>query len=131
MNQGRIVVAEDDMENYQLVRFSLERVGRNVLVAVNSCDGVDGRKQQNHSQQWSQITLYAGGARTLPGERKRAMPARYQGDISKPVPVRSFLGLIGNAFVREVDGRLRPPGTKVSFKAAQPFIKNRWPVTCR
>jgi CheY-like chemotaxis protein len=41
MSKGSILVVEDNMDNYELVRFVLERAGYDVFLAVNGRDGVD------------------------------------------------------------------------------------------
>ena len=41
MSKGRILIVEDNMDNYELVRFMLERAGYDVFLAVNGRDGVD------------------------------------------------------------------------------------------
>ena len=40
MGKGRILIVEDNMDNYELVRFILERAGYDVFLAVNGRDGV-------------------------------------------------------------------------------------------
>jgi len=40
MSKGRILVVEDNIDNYELVRFILERAGYDVFLAVNGRDGV-------------------------------------------------------------------------------------------
>ena len=39
MSKGRILIVEDNMDNYELVRFVLERAGYDVFLAVNGRDG--------------------------------------------------------------------------------------------
>ena len=46
MTKGRILVVEDNMDNYELVRFILERAGYDVFLAVNGRDGVDAARLQ-------------------------------------------------------------------------------------
>ena len=46
MSKGRILVVEDNMDNYELVRFILERAGYDVFLAVNGRDGVDAARLQ-------------------------------------------------------------------------------------
>ena len=40
MSKGHILVVEDNMDNYELVRFILERAGYDVFLAMNGRDGV-------------------------------------------------------------------------------------------
>jgi two-component system cell cycle response regulator DivK len=120
MSKGRILVVEDDMDNYELVRFILERAGYDVFLAVNGRDGVDAARFQKpdlilmdlgmpEMDGWvaarklkadeatKSIPLFALTAHTLPGERKRAMQAGCDGYVSKPIHVEGFLNLIESA----------------------------------
>lgn len=122
MNKGRILVVEDNMDNYELVRFILERAGYDVFLAVNGRDGVDAARFQKpdlilmdlglpemdgwlaaqklkSDETTKSILLFALTAHTLPGERKRAIQAGCDGYISKPIHVEGFLGLIESALV--------------------------------
>ncbi len=124
MNKGRILVVEDDMDNYQLVRFILERAGYDVFLAVNGRDGVDAARFQKpdlilmdlglpemdgwlaaqklkSDEATKSILLYALTAHTLPGERKRAMQAGCDGYVSKPIHVEGFLNLINSVLVEK------------------------------
>lgn len=124
MNKGRILVVEDNMDNYQLVRFILERAGYDVFLAVNGRDGVDAARFQQPDlilmdlglpemdgwlaaqklkadDETNTIPIYALTAHTLPGERKRAVLAGCDGYISKPIHVKSFLEQIDAAFFKK------------------------------
>ncbi len=121
MSKGRILVVEDNMDNYELVRFILERAGYDVFLAVNGRDGVDAARFQKpdlilmdlgmpEMDGWAaaerlkaddstkSIPLYALTAHTLPGERKRAMEAGCDGYVSKPIHMDGFLKMIEGAF---------------------------------
>ncbi len=118
MSKGRILVVEDDMDNYQLVRFILERAGYDVFLAVNGRDGVSAARFQKpdlilmdlgmpemdgwHAAQklkadeiTKSIPLFALTAHTLPRERLRAMNAGCDRYISKPINMNSFLDMVG------------------------------------
>ncbi len=120
MSKGRILVVEDNMDNYELVRFILERAGYDVFLAVNGLDGVDAARLQKpdlilmdlgmpemdgwraaqklkSNETTKSIPLFALTAHTLPGERKRALQAGCDGYVSKPIHVVGFLDLIENA----------------------------------
>ena len=43
MSKGHILVVEENMDNYELVRFILERAGYDVFLAMNGRDGVSAR----------------------------------------------------------------------------------------
>lgn len=121
MSKGRILVVEDNMDNYELVRFVLERAGFDVFLAVNGRDGVAAARLQKpdlilmdlsmpEMDGWiatekikadiatKEIPLYAITAHTLPRDRFRAMQAGCDGYISKPIHVESFLEIIHAAF---------------------------------
>lgn len=120
MSKGRILVVEDNMDNYELVRFILERAGYDVFLAVNGRDGVDAARFQKpdlilmdlgmpemdgwvaarklkSEEATKSIPLFALTAHTLPGERKRAIQAGCDGYVSKPIHVEGFLGLVESA----------------------------------
>jgi len=120
MSKGRILVVEDNMDNYELVRFILERAGYDVFLAVSGRDGVDAARFQKpdlilmdlglpEMDGWQaarmlkaddgtkSIPLFALTAHTLPGERKRAIQAGCDGYVSKPIHVEGFLKLIESA----------------------------------
>jgi CheY-like chemotaxis protein len=130
MSKGRILVVEDNMDNYELVRFVLERAGYDVFLAVNGRDGVaaarlqkpdlilmdlgmpemDGwnaAKKLKADEATKSIPLFALTAHTLPSERKRAMEAGYDGYISKPIHMDGFLKMIEGAFGRNSEKQLR------------------------
>ncbi|HLF72959.1 MAG TPA: response regulator [Anaerolineales bacterium] len=121
MSKGRILVVEDNMDNYELVRFVLERAGYDVFLAVNGRDGVDAARLQQPDlilmdlgmpemdgwqasqklkadESTKSIPLFALTAHTLPQDRKRALEAGCDGYVSKPIHVESFLSLIDEAF---------------------------------
>jgi CheY-like chemotaxis protein len=123
MSKGSILIVEDNMDNYQLVRFVLERAGYDVFLAVNGRDGVDAARFQKpdlilmdlgmpEMDGWAaaekikadpateSIPLIAITAHTLPRDRYRALQAGYDGYISKPIHVKSFLVTIDKAFAK-------------------------------
>ena len=121
MSKGRILIVEDNMDNYELVRFVLERAGYDVFLAVNGRDGVDAARLQKpdlilmdlglpEMDGWTasqklksdeatkSIPVYALSAHTLPQDRKRAMQAGCDGYVTKPIHVQSFLKIIDDTF---------------------------------
>jgi two-component system, cell cycle response regulator DivK len=121
MGKGNILVVEDNMDNYELVRFVLENAGYAVFLAVNGRDGVSAARLQQpdlilmdlsmpEMDGWTaaeklkedpetrSIPLYAITAHTLPRDRYRALQAGCDGYISKPIHVESFLDLMDKAF---------------------------------
>ena len=122
MSKGRILIVEDNMDNYELVRFILERAGYDVFLAVNGRDGVAAARLQKpdlilmdlsmpEMDGWvateklkaddltKSIPLYALSAHTLPSERKRAMQAGCDGYVSKPIHMMKFMDVIDGVFV--------------------------------
>jgi CheY-like chemotaxis protein len=123
MSKGRILIVEDNMDNYQLVRFILERAGYDVFLAVNGRDGVDAARLQKpdlilmdlgmpemdgwiateklkSDEATKTIPLYALTAHTLPTERKRALLSGCDGYVSKPIHVEGFLEVVDGAFAK-------------------------------
>lgn len=117
MTKPRVLIVEDNVDNFELVRFLLERAGYQVLSAVNGLDGVetarreqpdlvlmdismpemDGWKataQMKAEETTRHIPVLALTAHTLPSERKRAIDAGCDGYISKPINVASFEKLV-------------------------------------
>ena len=124
MTKGRILVVEDNMDNYELVRFVLERAGYDVFWAMNGGDGVAAARLQKpdlilmdltmpEMDGWlaaeklkadettKSIPLYALSAHTLPSDRKRALDAGCDGYISKPIHMAGFLDVVEQAFGRK------------------------------
>jgi len=117
MAQQRVLIVEDNVDNFELVRFVLARAGYEVLSAANGAEGVtvalrespdlilmdlsmpemdgwDAAKQLKSDDRTRKIPLLALTAHTLPGDRKRAMEAGCDGYISKPINVASFEKLV-------------------------------------
>src|SRR5512134_1127881 len=124
MSKERILVVEDNMDNYELVRFVLERAGYDVFLAVNGRDGVSAARLQKpdlilmdlgmpemdgwlateklkSDEATKSIRLYALTAHTLPRERLRAIKAGCDGYISKPIQMEGFLNMIEGAFSKD------------------------------
>lgn len=124
MSKGRILIVEDNMDNYELVRFVLERAGYDVFLAMNGRDGVAAARLQKpdliltdltmpEMDGWAaaeklkadeitrSIPLYALSAHTLPSDRKRALEAGCDGYISKPIHMAGFLDVVERALGRK------------------------------
>ena len=123
MSKGRILIVEDNMDNYELVRFILERAGYDVFLAVNGRDGVTAARLQQpdlilmdlglpemdgwiateklkSDEATKSIPLYALTAHTLPAERKRALLAGCDGYVSKPIHMQGFLEVVEGVFLK-------------------------------
>jgi two-component system, cell cycle response regulator DivK len=122
MSKGRILVVEDNMDNYELVRYVLERAGYDVFLAVNGRDGIDAARAQKPNmilmdlglpemdgwnaieklkadEETKNIPLYALTAHTLPNDRKRALEAGCDGYVVKPIQMKSFVDMIEEALL--------------------------------
>ena len=122
MSKGRILIVEDNMDNYELVRFVLERAGYDVFLAVNGRDGVDAAHAQKpdlilmdlgmpEMDGWiateklksddatRSIPLYVLTAHTLPHDRKRAIEAGCDGYVPKPIHMKNFVDVIDQALL--------------------------------
>ncbi len=109
----RVLLVEDNPDNLALVRFLLERSGYVVIEALNGIQGLElahkekpdlilmdlslpeldgwaAAEKLKADPQTSSIPLLALTAHTLPGDRKRALEAGFDGYISKPINVPAF-----------------------------------------
>ena len=130
MSKGRILVVEDNMDNYELVRFILQRAGYDVFLAVNGRDGVDAARLQQpdmilmdlgmpEMDGWNaaekiksdpatkSIPLYALSAYTLPSDRKRALDAGCDGYFTKPIHMQSFVDAINEVFEMKINKQIQ------------------------
>lgn len=124
MDKKKILVVEDNMDNYELVRVILEHGGYDVFLAVNGRDGVDAARLQQpdlilmdlglpEMDGWTAaeklksddatkaIPLYAITAHTLPRDRFRALQAGCDGYFTKPLIVENFLAELARAFEKK------------------------------
>ena len=108
MSKGRILIVEDNMDTYELVRFILEKNGYDTFLAMNGRDGVNAASKQKpdliimdlampEMDGWtatrlikkdmltSSIPLIALTAHALPGDRQRAMDSGCDEYITKPM----------------------------------------------
>ena len=108
MSKGRVLIVEDNMDTYELVRFILEKNGYEVFLAVNGRDGVNAATKQKpdlivmdlsmpemdgwtatrlikENKQTSAIPLIALTAHVLPGDRQRAVDSGCDEFITKPM----------------------------------------------
>ncbi len=114
---SKILLVEDNLDNLELMRLLLDQKGYAVITARTgkqclklaraespdlvlmdlSLPEVDGwtaaseLKADPHTQH---IPLIAVTAHTLPGDRKRALEAGFDGYISKPINVDLFFGVV-------------------------------------
>jgi two-component system, cell cycle response regulator DivK len=115
MDKKRVLVVEDNMDTYELVRFILEKNGYETFLAMNGRDGVNAAAKQMpdliimdmsmpEMDGWtatsiikqkeaitSSIPLIALTAHALPADRQRAMDAGCDEYITKPMDLVELL----------------------------------------
>ncbi|MCL4269675.1 MAG: response regulator [Anaerolineales bacterium] len=108
MSKGRVLIVEDNMDTYELVKFILEKNGYDTFLAMNGRDGVNAASKQRpdliimdlqmpEMDGWtatrlikgnistSEIPLIALTAHVLPGDRQRAIDSGCDEYITKPM----------------------------------------------
>jgi CheY-like chemotaxis protein len=114
MSTRRVLIVEDNMDTYELVRFILEKNGFETFLAMNGRDGVNAANKQKpdliimdlsmpemdgwtatrlikQNPQISSIPLIALTAHALPGDRQRAFDAGCDEYITKPMDLLELL----------------------------------------
>jgi len=117
MSKGHILVVEDNLDNYELVRTILEIAGFDTFLAVNGLDGVNAaRKQQpdlilmdmslpemdgweatkliRDNPETAHIPMIALTVHTLPLEMKRALDAGVNAYLPKPYDASQLIRLV-------------------------------------
>ncbi|KXK12342.1 MAG: response regulator receiver protein [Chloroflexi bacterium OLB14] len=123
MGSGRVLIVEDNMDTYELVRFILEKNGYEVFLAVNGRDGVNAATKQKpdlivmdlsmpemdgwtatrlikQNKDTSSIPLIALTAHVLPGDRQRAVEAGCDEYITKPMDLLELVETV-NRWVKK------------------------------
>jgi CheY-like chemotaxis protein len=114
MSAGRILIVEDNMDTYELVRFILEKNGFETFLAMNGRDGVNAANKQQpdliimdlsmpEMDGWTAMRLIKGNTTTssipmialtahaLPNDRTRAFDAGCDEYITKPMDLIDLL----------------------------------------
>ncbi len=114
MSKGRILIIEDNMDNYELVRFFLERYGYETFLAATGAEGVQAALKQlpdlalvdlalplmdgwdvsrriKSDPRTAHIPLIAVTARTQLIDRQRALEAGCEDYIPKPIDFSTLL----------------------------------------
>ncbi len=130
MSKGHILVVEDNLDNYELVRTILEIAGYNSFLAVNGRDGVNAARKQKpdlilmdmalpemngwdatrcirDDPETAHIPMVALTAHTLPRERKKAMEAGVDAYLSKPFDAYHFIQVVEDT-LHNLKGRHMP-----------------------
>jgi len=113
MSASRVLLVEDNPDNFELVRFLLEQAGYKVLEARNGRQGLDIARKElpdlilmdlslPEVDGWTaaaelkadpataDIPLLALTAHTLPGDRQHALEVGFNGFVSKPINIAKF-----------------------------------------
>jgi two-component system, cell cycle response regulator DivK len=117
----RVLLVEDNYDNYEMVRFLLERAEYTVIGAHNGREAVSVAREQKpdvilmdlslpeldgweaaheikNDPEIAHIPLIALTAHTLPGDRQKAMDAGFDNYISKPINVPAFYEIVSAVF---------------------------------
>jgi CheY-like chemotaxis protein len=120
MSKGRILIVEDNMDTYELMRFILELNGYETFLAMDGLDGVNAARKQRpdlilmdlsmpEMDGWEatrrikndpitdSIPLIAVTARALPGDRARALEAGCDDYITKPMDLSELISMVNRA----------------------------------
>lgn len=131
MSKGHILVVEDNLDNYELVRTILELADYDTFLAVNGRDGVDAARKQKpdlilmdlslpemdgwhatklirQDPETEHIPMIALTVHTLPMERRRALEAGVDAYLPKPYDAGQL--------IRLVEGTLKESRLKKSIK---------------
>ncbi|KAF0107734.1 MAG: response regulator receiver [Anaerolineaceae bacterium] len=124
MSNGRILLVEDNEDNFELVQFLLERAGYEVLAAhtgrecleiarrdlpdlvlmdlsLPEMDGWTAAHELKADPKTAAIPLVAITAHTLPGDRKRALDSGFDEYLSKPINIQAFPQTIADAIQKK------------------------------
>jgi two-component system, cell cycle response regulator DivK len=120
---ARILIVEDNVDNYELVRFLLEQAGHDTRWARGGREGIQMAKQEKPDliimdlslpemdgwtaterikmdPEMSHILIAALTAHTLPGDRRRALGAGCDGYLSKPINIALFNETVASLIAR-------------------------------
>ena len=113
----RVLLVEDNYDNYEMVRFLLERAGYTVIgartgreavtaakehkpdvilmdLSLPEMDGWEAAREIKNDPEIANIPLIALTAHTLPGDRKKALESGFDDYISKPINVPAFYDIV-------------------------------------
>jgi two-component system, cell cycle response regulator DivK len=113
----RVLLVEDNYDNFEMVRFLLERAGYIVVgahtgreavtaahenkpdvilmdLSLPEMDGWEAAREIKNDPEIANIPLIALTAHTLPGDRKKALESGFDNYISKPINVPAFYDIV-------------------------------------
>lgn len=119
MDRKRILVVEDNLDSYELMRFALERSGYETFLAVNGLDGVNAARQRvpdliimdlsmpimdgwtatsliREDKKTSMIPVIAVTAYSQPGDRVRALNMGCNEYVTKPMNLTDLVATVGS-----------------------------------
>jgi CheY-like chemotaxis protein len=117
MSKGRILIVEDNMDTYELMRLILELNGYETFLAADGRDGVNAALKQKpdlilmdlsmpemdgweaarrirKNPKTGSIPIIAVTAHALPGDRQRALEAGCDEYITKPMDLEELVQLV-------------------------------------
>ena len=133
MSKGHILVVEDNLDNYELVRAILEIAGYDTFLAVNGRDGVNAARKQKpdlilidmslpemdgwnatkhirEDPESAHIPMIALTVHTLPIERKRALDAGVDAYLPKPYDAGHLIRLVESTLNNSIRKRKENKG---------------------
>ena len=133
MSKGHILVVEDNLDNYELVRAILEIAGFDTFLAVNGRDGVNAARKQKpdlilmdmslpemdgwnatkhirEDPESAHIPMIALTVHTLPIERKRALDAGVDAYLPKPYDAGQLIRLVESTLNNSIRKRKENKG---------------------
>jgi CheY-like chemotaxis protein len=116
-----VLLVEDNYDNFEMVRFLLERADYTVIGAHNGREAVNAAREHKpdvilmdlslpeldgweaaheikNDPDIAHIPLIALTAHTLPGDRKKALESGFDNYISKPINVPAFYDIVSAVF---------------------------------
>lgn len=120
----RVLLVEDNYDNYEMVRFLLERAGYTVIgartgreavtaakehkpdvilmdLSLPEMDGWEAAREIKNDPEIANIPLIALTAHTLPGDRKKALEFGFDDYISKPINVPAFYDIVKDVLYKK------------------------------
>ena len=118
---GKVLLVEDNYDNFEMVRFLLERAEYTVIgartgreavtsarqnrpdvilmdLSLPEMDGWEAAREIKNDPEIAHIPLIALTAHTLPGDRKKALESGFDNYISKPIDVPAFYDIVSSIF---------------------------------
>ena len=128
MSKGHVLVVEDNLDNYELVRAILDIAGYDTFLAVNGRDGVNAARKQKpdlilmdmslpemdgwnatkhirEDPESAHIPMIALTVHTLPIERKRALDAGVDAYLPKPYDAGQLIRLVESTLKNSIRKR--------------------------